>query len=141
MIQSKIDPVPDKGSHHGDDLVHYFYARAKSVSSDAVVESQFRYNGQPPRSKELTIVSLADACEAASRSLDKPTPQKIQTLVEDIFIHRCTGGQLRNSELSLAEFELVKKSFITTLVSIHHGRIAYTPENMNEKSSLQLEKQ
>ena len=128
-------------THHGDDLVHYFYARAKSVSSDAIVESQFRYNGQPPRSKELTIVSLADACEAASRSLDKPTPQKIQTLVEEIFIHRCTGGQLRNSELSLAEFELVKKSFITTLVSIHHGRIAYTPENMNEKSSLQLEKQ
>lgn len=128
-------------THHGDDLVHYFYARAKSVSSDAVVESQFRYNGQPPRSKELTILSLADACEAASRSLDKPTPQKIQTLVEDIFIHRCTGGQLRSSELTLAEFEQVKKSFITTLVSIHHGRIAYTPENMNEKSSLQLEKQ
>jgi putative nucleotidyltransferase with HDIG domain len=128
-------------THHGDDLVHYFYARAKSVSSDAVVESQFRYNGQPPRSKELTILSLADACEAASRSLDKPTPQKIQALVEDIFIHRCTGGQLRSSELTLAEFEQVKKSFITTLVSIHHGRIAYTPENMNEKSSLQLEKQ
>ena len=128
-------------THHGDDLVHYFYARAKSVSSEAVVESQFRYNGQPPRSKELTILSLADACEAASRSLDKPTPQKIQALVEDIFIHRCTGGQLRSSELTLAEFEQVKKSFITTLVSIHHGRIAYTPENMNEKSSLQLEKQ
>ena len=127
-------------THHGDDLVHYFYARAKSVSSDAVVESQFRYNGQPPRSKELTIVSLADACEAASRSLDKPTPHKIQTLVEDIFIHRCTGGQLRNSELTLAEFELVKKSFITSLVSIHHGRIAYNPENMNEKAAVQLEK-
>ena len=128
-------------THHGDDLVHYFYTRAKSVSSDAVVESQFRYNGQPPRAKELTIVSLADACEAASRSLDKPTPQKIQTLVEDIFVHRYNGGQLRNSELTLAEFELVKKSFITTLVSINHGRIAYAPENMNEKSSLQLEKQ
>ena len=128
-------------THHGDDLVHYFYTQAKSVSSDAIVESQFRYNGQPPRSKELTILSLADACEAATRSLEKPTPQKIQALVEKIFIHRCTGGQLRSSELTLAEFEQVKKSFVTTLVSIHHGRIAYTPENMNEKSSLQLEKQ
>ena len=128
-------------THHGDDLVHYFDTQAKSVSSDAIVESQFRYNGQPPRSKELTILSLADACEAATRSLEKPTPQKIQALVEKIFIHRCTGGQLRSSELTLAEFEQVKKSFVTTLVSIHHGRIAYTPENMNEKSSLQLEKQ
>lgn len=128
-------------THHGDDLVHYFYQRAKSANSEAVVESQFRYNGQPPRARELTIVSLADACEAASRSLDKPTAQKIQALVEDIFMHRLSGGQLRNSELTLAEFEMVKKSFITTLVSINHGRIAYTPENMNEKSDIHLEKQ
>lgn len=129
-------------THHGDDLVHYFYRMAKnSESSDEVVESQFRYNGQPPRAKELTIVSLADACEAASRSLDKPTPQKIQTLVEDIFINRYKGGQLRNSELTLAEFEIVKKTFISTLVSINHGRIAYTPENMNEKADLHMEKQ
>jgi hypothetical protein len=105
------------------------------------VESQFRYNGQPPRAKELTIVSLADACEAASRSLDKPTPQKIQALVEDIFIRRYNGGQLRNSELTLAEFEKVKKSFISTLISINHGRIAYAPENMNEKSDNGMEKQ
>ena len=127
-------------THHGDDLVHYFYARAKSQSSDAVVESQFRYNGQPPRAKELTIVSLADACEAASRSLDKPTAQKIQTLVDDIFIHRYNGGQLRNSELTLAELDIVKKTFVATLVSINHGRIAYTPENMNEKADQHLEK-
>jgi len=128
-------------THHGDDLVHYFYAKAKSSGSDNVVESQFRYNGQPPRAKELTIVSLADACEAASRSLDKPTPQKIQALVEDIFIRRYNGGQLRNSELTLAEFEKVKKSFISTLISINHGRIAYAPENMNEKSDNGMEKQ
>jgi len=129
-------------THHGDDLVHYFYAKAKSAAgSDNVVESQFRYNGQPPRARELTIVSLADACEAASRSLDKPTPQKIKALVEDIFIHRYNGGQLRNSELTLAEFEKVKKSFISTLISINHGRIAYAPENMNEKSDNVVEKQ
>ena len=129
-------------THHGDDLVHYFYKMAKqSESSDEVLESQFRYNGQPPRTKELTIVSLADACEAASRSLDKPTAQKLQTLVEEIFIHRYNGGQLRNSDLTLAEFELVKKSFISTLISINHGRIAYSPENMHEKTDIHLEKQ
>ena len=129
-------------THHGDDLVYYFYAKAKSSENDNehlnVVEEQFRYNGNPPRAKELTIVSLADACEAASRQLDKPTPQKIQSLVEDIFVHRFKGGQLRNSELTLAEFETVKMSIIKTLVSINHGRIAYAPEEMNAKPALSV---
>ena len=132
-------------THHGDDLVRYFYNAAqkqKQQSSDAspVIESQFRYTGKPPRAKELVIVSLADACEAATRSLAKPTPAKIEALVEDIFQMRYTGGQLRNAELSLAELNKVKRSFIKTLLSIHHERIAYTPEELNAENTVQVEK-
>jgi putative nucleotidyltransferase with HDIG domain len=132
-------------SHHGDDLVYFFYQMAKKqqeLSSDAppVLESQFRYTGTPPREKELVIISLADACEAACRSLERPSPAKIEQLVDDIFLKRYQGGQLRNGELTLAELDRVKKSFVKSLLSIYHGRIAYSPENINEQTVLQVEK-
>ena len=132
-------------THHGDDLVRYFYNAAqkqRQESSDAspVIESQFRYTGRPPRTKELVIISLADACEAATRSLAKPTAAKIEAMVEDIFQMRYQGGQLRNAELTLSELDKVKRSFIKTLLSIYHGRIAYTPEELNGEDILQVEK-
>ena len=133
------------GTHHGDDLVRYFYnvaQKQRQQSSDAspVIESQFRYAGKPPRAKELVIISLADACEAATRSLTKPTPAKIESLVEDIFLMRYQGGQLRNAELTFVEMDKVKRSFIKSLLSIYHGRIAYTPEEFNAENSVQMEK-
>lgn len=96
-----------------------------------MLESQFRYNGTPPVSRELTIVSLADACEAACRSLPKPTPDKIRALVDEIFVSRMRDGQLRNSRLTLHELDMVRESFIATLIGINHGRIAYpdSPEH------------
>ena len=132
-------------THHGDDLVRYFYnaaqkQRQQSSDSSPVLESQFRYTGKPPRAKELVIVSLADACEAATRSLAKPTPAKIEALVEDIFLMRYQGGQMRNADLSLSELDKVKRSFIKTLLSIYHGRIAYTPEVLNAQTTVQVEK-
>ena len=124
-------------THHGDDLVRFFYAKAVAERGRAgggpqVLESQFHYTGKPPVSKELTIVSLADACEAASRSLTKPTADKLRTLVDDIFAMRMRNGQLRNSQLTLKELDLVRESFIATLIGINHGRIAY-PEQPQEK--------
>lgn len=132
-------------THHGDDLVRYFYNAAQKQRQDSndaspVIESQFRYTGRPPRAKELVIVSLADACEAATRSLVKPTPAKIEAMVEDIFLMRYQGGQLRNADLTLAELDSVKECFIKTLNSIYHGRIAYTPEELNAENILQVEK-
>ena len=133
-------------SHHGDDLVRYFYARAVAEArrklaggQTPVLEAQFRYQGEPPRSRELTIVSLADACEAACRSLDRMTPAKIREMVEGIFEQRFKGGQLRNSELTLRELDRVKESFISTLIGMNHGRIAYpTAGERHDDSALPL---
>ena len=118
-------------THHGDDLISFFYQRALAQSKDSGKipdEKDFRYAGEPPVGKELTIIALADACEAASRSLDKPTAESIEKLVNDIFAHRMRGGQLRNSMLTLEEFELIRKSFISNLTNLNHSRIAYTRE-------------
>ena len=101
-----------------------------------MLESQFRYDGQPPAEKELTIIALADACEAASRSLNKPSPAKIETLVNDIFIGRLRGGQLRNSQLTLEELAIVRECFIADLISFNHGRIAYQQEKSDDPTAL-----
>ena len=119
--------------HHGNDLVHYFYAKAladkrRESSTAPVLESQFRYGGQPPRDKEMAIISLADACEAACRSLDKPSAAKIEQVVDDIFLKRYQDGQLNRADITLAELDKVRQSFINTLISMKHGRIAYQRE-------------
>ena len=91
-------------------------------------EAEFRYPGPRPQSKEIAIISLADACEAASRSLDKPTPEKLEALVDKIFEQRFKDGQLNEADITLAELEKVRESFVNTLMSMKHGRIAYREE-------------
>ena len=124
-------------SHHGDDLVSFFYRQAqeRSKPGDApVLESQFRYHGEPPSSREAGIVNLADACEAASRSLKHPTPENIADMVRNIIDGRFKSGQLRNSILTASDLDLIAKSFISTLSSSMHGRIAYPKENGGERA-------
>ena len=126
-------------THHGDDLISFFYHRALEQShgeSLPVLESQFRYDGEPPVGKELTIISLADACEAASRSLNKPSPAKLESLVNEIFIGRIRGGQLRNSSLTTHELDVIRECFITDLISFNHGRIAYKKESTDDTTAL-----
>ena len=132
------------GTHHGDDLVRYFYNKMlenakQDGSAPPVLESQFRYNGEPPRSIEATIVSLADACEAASRSLEHPTPERIRELVDRIILGRFQGGQLRRSLLPLADLEKVRESFVATLSSAHHGRVSYDAPTQTEGKEAQDE--
>lgn len=120
--------------HHGNDLVWYFYRKALEHSKETgepVSEAEFRYHGQPPRSKETAIISLADACEAACRSLDRPSSARIEALVSEIFLKRFQEGQLVDADMTLAELEKVKESFINTLLSMKHGRIAYHLKDCN----------
>ena len=127
-------------THHGDTLVYFFYAKAKAENpGSAVDEAIFRYGGFPPRQRELTILSLADACEAAVRSIDHPEPGAIREKVSEIFLGRIREHQMRNSILTLRELDKVRESFIATLISIHHGRIAYTAESINEAAAQQME--
>ncbi len=122
--------------HHGNDLVRFFYNKAledqKGGNAAPVLESQFRYDGVPPQDKEMAIISLADACEAACRSLDKPSASKIEGVVDGIFRNRFDGHQLDRANITLAELEKVRQSFINTLVSMKHGRIAYQMERKRD---------
>jgi membrane-associated HD superfamily phosphohydrolase len=103
-----------------------------------VTEKEFRYPGPKPASKEITLMSLADSCEAASRSIEKPTASKIETLVWEIIRRKIREGQLDNSEISLEELSKIRLSFTKSLTSMLHARISYPAdeENKDEESLL-----
>ncbi|MEY2557146.1 MAG: cyclic-di-AMP phosphodiesterase PgpH [Verrucomicrobiota bacterium] len=127
--------------HHGTSLVYYFYKRALQQQEDArtggkimnlregdvpeVREETFRYSGPKPQTKESAIISLADMVESASRSLEKPTPQKIEQLVTELIGQRIADGQLVECDLTLADLNMIAERFRFTLMTMLHTRIAY----------------
>src|SRR5437868_4012244 len=127
--------------HHGTSLVYYFYQRALQQQEDAraggkimnirkedipeVQEESFRYSGPKPQTKESAIVSLADIVESASRSLEKPTPQKIEQLINELIEERIADGQLDECDLTLGEIRIIAERFRFTLMTMLHTRIAY----------------
>ncbi len=138
-------PIRDViASHHGTSLVYYFYHRAitesKNTEEGAITEEDFRYAGPLPKSKESSIISLADSCEAASRSLKKQTPQKITALIKEIFRNKLIDGQLDESKLTIAEIKIVEASIIKSLNTMLHSRISYPKVTQNESNPEQLSK-
>jgi hypothetical protein len=112
--------------HHGTSLVQYFYCQAsEQAGSTPVLEQQFRYEGPKPQSKECAIVMLADSVEAASRSLPKPTPQALESLVDKVIADKMQDGQLTESELTFRDIGIIKESFVRSLTSTLHARIEY----------------
>ena len=120
--------------HHGTNLVYYFYRRAmarqkrKDRQPGLVGESDYRYPGPLPARREIVIISLVDACEAATRSLEKPTPHKIRILVDEIVLQRIQDGQFAEADLTFREFSVVKDCIIKSLATSLHGRIRYPKE-------------
>ena len=90
-----------------------------------VREESFRYSGPKPQFRESGIISLADAVESASRSLEKPTPQKIEQWVNDIVNKRIAEGQLDECDLTLREIKTVAENFRFTIQNMLHTRIKY----------------
>lgn len=114
--------------HHGTTLVEFFYDRAMKQADPqlhAVSETQYRYPGPKPKSREIAIVMLADGCESAARALSEPTAPRIEALVDDLAMKRLLDGQFDECDLTLRDLELVKRSLIKSLLGIYHGRIAY----------------
>jgi cyclic-di-AMP phosphodiesterase PgpH len=143
--------------HHGNSLVWFFYRRAldqkkevlrlveqdKAREDDVpdVTEDGFRYPGPRPQFKESAIISLADAVESASRTVIKPTPARLEQMVEDIVRNRLLDHQLDECPLTLAELAEIKQSFVKTLLSMMHNRIKYPREREEKTRDEALRKQ
>ncbi|MCK5237544.1 MAG: HDIG domain-containing protein, partial [Deltaproteobacteria bacterium] len=112
--------------HHGTSLIKYFYQKAKEAGEGEVVnEKDFCYPGPKPQTKEAGLVMLADAIEAASKTLPDPTPVKIQGLTQTIVNRIFIDGQLDECELTLKDLHSITSSFNHVLAGIYHSRIEY----------------
>jgi len=122
------------GQHHGTRIIDYFYQKAKEQENSgihAVGERDFRYLGPKPQTKEAGLVMLADSVEAASRTLENPTPARIQGLVQKIINDIFIAGQLDECELTLKDLHEIAKNYNIILNAVHHHRIEY-PEAQPE---------
>ena len=138
-LNSRIIDVIEQ--HHGSSLAYFFYrqaldqkaeverlvkqGKAKEDDIPQVSEETFRYPGPRPQFKESAIISLADAVESASRTLEKPNATRIESMISDIVQARMLDGQLDECDLTISELARIKASFAKTLLSMMHGRIKY----------------
>ncbi len=119
--------------HHGTTLIRYFYQKAVDQDNgDGVEESDFRYDGPRPQSKETAIVMLADASEATVRTLKNPTPQAIEQVVRRLIKERLEDGQLDESNLTLKELDVIARTFTRVLTGVFHQRIEYPDRVIKE---------
>lgn len=127
LPESVIDFIRE---HHGDTMMTFFYHQAleraqESASAESVHRSMYQYPGPKPHSKETAVVMLADAIEAASRSIQEPSYAKLETLVKKIITTRLNEGDLEESDLTLQEISGVQKAFLRILNGIFHTRLEY----------------
>ncbi len=120
-----LDVVPQ---HHGTRLMSYFYDKARRAADPSlgpVTEADFRYPGPKPQTKETAIFMLADAIEAAARTLDDPTPGRLRELIHKMAQIVVLDGQLDECDLTFADLEKIEESFLRTLTSMFHHRVDY----------------
>ncbi|EEM15334.1 Metal-dependent phosphohydrolase [Bacillus pseudomycoides DSM 12442] len=122
------------GQHHGTTLLKYFYYKAIKEDKERYTEKMFRYPGSKATSKESAIVGIADSVEAAVRSMNHPTPEQINNLVQSIIKDRLQDGQFSECNLTFKELQIVGKTLCETLNGIFHSRIKY-PEPPEEKGT------
>jgi hypothetical protein len=125
--------------HHGTSIVSYFYDKAKKNkdrTASNLSETDFRYPGPKPQTREAGLVMLGDVIEASSRTLSNPTPARIRSLVRERIERIYMDGQLDECELTLRNLNTIAESFIKILTGIFHHRVDYpetTPKESNGK--------
>jgi putative nucleotidyltransferase with HDIG domain len=129
-------------SHHGNSTVHFFYrSHLRDFPDDKISKSKFSYSGPLPNSKETAVLMMADAVEAASRSLKSNNETTIAELVENIINEQLYSGQFNQADITFADISLVKSLFKQRLRNMYHKRIEYPkmPEESVNQSDIKQE--
>lgn len=123
--------------HHGTSLVSYFYDKAKKNKDESIrslTDSDFRYPGPKPQTKEAGLIMLGDVIEASSRTLTNPTPGRIRSLVRERIERVYMDGQLDDCELTLRNLNTIAETFTRILTGIFHHRVEY-PDHTKENAA------
>jgi putative nucleotidyltransferase with HDIG domain len=134
LPQEVVDFIPQ---HHGTTRIDFFYRKAQKLAEnsddetklDEINEQDYRYPGPKPQTKETGILMLADSIEAAARSLDDPSPQRLEQMIDELFKKRFGEGELDECPLTLKDLTKIKQAFLGVLVGVYHGRVKYPEED------------
>lgn len=141
--------------HHGVSTAYFFYRKAMDfyeeekrkfeeglidTCPEEVDKDIFTYKGPIPQTRESGIVSMADAVESATRSLQHPTEEDIRTMINGIFKGRILDGHLQDCQLTLGDIEKLKETFFSTIRTMHHNRIAYPRPRKDDATTAVVEK-
>jgi membrane-associated HD superfamily phosphohydrolase len=135
-----VDFIP---MHHGTTRMEFFYNKALKLAEgsedetriDEIKEQDYRYPGPKPQTKETGILMLADAVEATARTLEDPSPSKLEVIIDDIIKKRFEEGELDECPLTLKDLTRIKAAFLTILVGIYHSRVRYPGQAEGEAMS------
>lgn len=124
--------------HHGRSLISFFYQKAlenrkyeeKKERTALPEEADFRYEGPLPQTKEAAIIMLADAVEAAVRSLSQPAANRIEGVIRRIIKEKLNDGQLDEAPLTLKDLDKIGDTFIRILSGLFHQRIEYPEKEL-----------
>ena len=114
--------------HHGQTVMTYFYHQAleeSGASGDIIQKSDFQYPGPKPHTRETAVVMLADAIEAATRSIQEPTIEKLESLIKRIINNRLNEGDLERADITMSDLNRIQHSILQVLQGIFHSRIEY----------------
>jgi membrane-associated HD superfamily phosphohydrolase len=133
LPEEVIDFIP---MHHGTMRIDYFYNKAVELAQqsddetkiDEINEQDYRYPGPRPQTREAGILMLADGVEAAVRTVDEPTPQRIEDVIGGIVRRRLESGELDECPLTMGDLTAIKAAFRNVLVGVYHPRVKY-PEH------------
>jgi hypothetical protein len=137
-----IDFIP---MHHGTTRIEYFYSKALKLAEnssdetkiDEIKDQDYRYPGPKPQTKETGILMLADAIEATARTLEDPSPQKLEVALDELIKKRFEEGELDECPLTLKDLTKIKEAFLGVLIGIYHIRVKY-PEAEAKQTDKQL---
>lgn len=112
--------------HHGEGKAKYFYNTYCNQHQEEDVDPQpFTYPGPNPQTREASIMMMADAVEAASRSLKDYSEKSIADLVNRIIDGQIADGLHNDSPISFRDITTIKDAFIRRLRTIYHARVSY----------------
>ena len=126
-------------THHGTSVIEYFWHKClESGNPKGLSDAAFRYPGMRPRTKETAILMLIDAIEAAARTVDEPSREKFEAIVQRVTNVKLRQGQLDESGLTVEDLRVIQTTLIDTLCNAYHNRIKYPWQDKEDEGEAQL---
>jgi hypothetical protein len=126
-------------THHGTTVIEYFWHKClEDGNPKQLTQEAFRYPGMKPRTRETAILMLIDSIEAGARTVEPPTREKFQEMVQRVIFVKMNQGQLDESGLSVTDLRVLASNITDTLCNAYHKRIRYPWQDAQDRGEVAL---